>query len=98
MKKMFVMVMVLVMLVTMSASAELRYSSLRTEQTKLGVRHNGEIVWDEVYYGTLSSESGSKTEIELTKAEYDAAYKKLHPEKNFFQKAGAWISFWNPND
>lgn len=99
MKKTIVIVMVLVMLVTMSASAELQFTAVRTEHKQLGTLHTGEVVWDDFYYGTVKSETGSTSEIEISKAEYDKAFKTLNPpKKNFFQKVGGWLSFWNPND
>lgn len=100
MKKVIVMMVVLMtVLCAMSASAELQFTAVRTEHKQLGTLHTGEVVWDDFYYGTVKSETGSASEIEISKAEYDEAFKTLNPpEKNFIQKTAGWLSFWNTND
>ena len=97
MKKFVVAIVMLVMVLSMFAQAELKYNSLRVERTELGVNHKGQVVYEDVYYATVLSESGT-AEIEVSESEYKQIYKKLNPGKPWYRKAAAWLSFWNPDD
>lgn len=99
MKKLTAMVMVILVMLAMCASAELTYKTAGTERYEIGVNRKGEKVVDMIYYLQIESESGQSVKLEVTEEEYNKVAKaERDAEKSFWQKAATTATFWNPND
>lgn len=108
MKKFFVMVVVILMVIgTMSANAELTYKTHSVESTLIGVKHTGEEVWDSRFYVEVMSEHGGEPQIlevseeeynEILRAEKKAEKKLADAQKPWYGKVASFCTFWNPND
>lgn len=108
MKKVFAMMMVVLMVIgTMSANAELTYKTHSVESTLIGVKHTGEEVWDSRFYVEVMSEHGGEPQIlevseeeynEILRAEKKAEKKLADAQKPWYGKVASFCTFWNPND
>lgn len=104
MKKIIVTIMItLVMLSALTcAQAELKFRTDHVEHNVLGVRANGETVWDSRYFAVVTSDSGFSTIIEVTEDEYvqmrNQEMKESKSAKPWYSKVAAAATFWNPND
>lgn len=108
MKKIFVMVVVILMVVgTIGANAELSFKTHSIESTLIGTKHTGEEVWDSRYYIEAMSEHGGEPQIlEVSEEEYNEilqAEKKVEKKaafdaKPWYGKIASVATFWNQND
>lgn len=101
MKKFVALMMVVLIMAGISANAELRYTPARIELVKIGTKHDGFVVWDEIYYVSVASDAGVTQEIEVTKEEYESIRdaQKTEPTKRaWYSNVASFCTFWNPND
>ncbi|WP_458459305.1 hypothetical protein [Pseudobutyrivibrio sp.] len=104
MKKLIIVLMVC-MMVGFVANAELHYSNLREEDYPV-MGKNGEQIVVKYYYVTITTEGGDKQEIEISASEYNKIEKiikkqdhdELCASRPWYKNAGAFLTFWNPND
>lgn len=101
-KIVIVMVTLMMVMASFTASAELRYETSRVTLEKVGVKHDGFVVWDDRYYVNVVSEHGDVQEIEVTKEEYNSILQEQNSKnktsKPWYAKVASVASFWNPND
>lgn len=77
-----IMMMVVVLMGTISANAELCYELGDWKSVNVGTDENGQTIWEDHYYAWAVSDSGDRIQIEISEEEHDellAAYFDENP-------------------